>query len=226
MKEKIKHIIKNNKTVLNTISFIYSLFHGNINVHILSMNTFKTRGVFFKKSNFKISGKSNQIIIGELSRIINCTFTILGDNCKIIIGGGSTIISNVHFWCQDDNSSIIIGEDFTMEGGHIAATEGQNIRIGNDCMFSGNIEIRNGDSHSIIDKNTGLRVNHARSVDIGNHVWLAANVVVLKGAKIADHSIIGNSSVVTGNLDETNSIYSGMPCKLIKKDIDWDRNKI
>ena len=44
-----------------------------------------------------------------------------------------------------------MGKDFTMEGGHIASTEGEKIVIGNDCMFSNDIEIRNGDSHTIID---------------------------------------------------------------------------
>lgn len=226
MKDKIKSILKNNSIILNTISFIYSLIHGNIIIYILSKNIIRAKGVFLGKTTFKITGNSNQIIIGKLSRLKNCHFTIIGNNCKIIIGGGSTIISNTEFWCQDDNSTIIIGNDFTMEGGHIASTEGEIIKIGNDCMFSGNIEIRNGDSHSIIDINSGQRINYAKSVNIGNHVWLAAHVRVLKGAKIPNNSIIGNSSLVTSELSDEHSIYSGTPCKIIKNNINWDRNKI
>lgn len=226
MRINIKLYLKNNTKLLKIVSFIYSLLNGNLKIYFSAKNMIRTQGVFLRRTSFDIKGKSNQIVIDKLARLKNCNFTIIGNNCKIIIGGGSTIISNTQFWCQDDNSTIFIGKDFTMEGGHIASTEGQYIKIGNDCMFSGNIDIRNGDSHSIIDKNTRKRKNHAKSIEIGNHVWLAAYVRVLKGAYIPNHSVIGNSSVVTSKLEEENSIYSGIPCKIIKTNIDWDRNKI
>ncbi len=112
-----------------------------------------------------------------------------------------------------------------MEGGHIASTEGETITIGNDCMFSNDIEIRNGDSHSIIKANTDERLNWAESVTIGNHVWLTAHVRVLKGSCIANNSIIANSSIVTNQLNVPNAIYGGMPAKMLKTNIDWDRDR-
>lgn len=108
-----------------------------------------------------------------------------------------------------------------MEGGHIAATEGEIIKIGNDCMFSGDIEIRNGDSHSIIKANSQERINWAKPVIIEDHVWLTAHVRVLK----PHHSIIGNSSVVSKVLEEPHSIYGGSPIRNLKTNIDWDRNR-
>lgn len=39
-------------------------------------------------------------------------------------------------------------------------------------MFSTYITIRNSDSHSIIDLYSNRKVNEARDVKIGNHVWL------------------------------------------------------
>ena len=93
-------------------------------------------------------------------------------------------------------------------------------------MFSGDVEIRNGDSHSIIDCESRTRINHAKDVTIGNHVWLTAHVRVLKGSNIPSRSIIGNSSVVSSKFDLGNSIYGGIPCKFIKEGIDWDRNKL
>ena len=171
-------------------------------------------------------GEDNEIAFGRKARINHCRFTIIRNNCKIIIGGGSAIVSNVHFWFQVDNSCIIIGNDFTMEGGHIAATGGESIAIGKDCMFSGDDEIRNGDSHSIFDIQTNKRINHAESVIIRDHVWVKAHVRVLKGVVIPSKSIIGNSSVVTGKFKTENALYSGVPCKIHKEHIDWDRYKI
>lgn len=112
-----------------------------------------------------------------------------------------------------------------MEGGHIAATEGESITIGNDCMFSGDIEIRNGDSHSIIEANTQKRINWAKPVIIEDHVWLTAHVRVLKGSIIPHHSIIANSCVVSKILKEPYSIYGGSPIRSLKTNIDWDRNR-
>lgn len=141
------------------------------------------------------------------------------------IGGGNTIVSNTQFWLQDDNSTIVVGKDFTMEGGHIASTEGEKIVIGNDCMFSNDIEIRNGDSHTIIDITEQRRTNYAQPVVIGNHVWLTAHTRVLKGSRIAHSCIIANSAVVSGILEKSNTIYGGLPAKPLKEGIDWDRYK-
>lgn len=222
----LKKILNENPTAMDIVSSVYSLLYGNINLEYRFGNTFKQTGAFLKRNKFHINGKNNEIILARKARINHCEFTIIGNNCKIIIGGGSTIVSNVHFWCQDDNSTIIIGNDFTMESGHIAATEGKVIIIGNDCMFSNNVEIRNGDSHSILDLKTNRRINHAENVVIGDHVWLTAHVRVLKGATVPSNSIVGNSSVVTSKFDRTNALYSGIPCKFIKEDIDWDRYKV
>ena len=112
-----------------------------------------------------------------------------------------------------------------MEGGHIASTEGDSITIGNNCMFSEDVEIRNGDSHSIIDAVSGKRLNKAQSVIIKEHVWLTAHVRVLKGAVIPSNSIVGNSSVVTSKFEKENALYSGVPCRFLKEGINWDRYK-
>ena len=223
---KIKQIMNNNHTVMCIISFVYNFVHYNNSWMYKKNNTIITKGSFIKNTKFDVNGKNNKIQIGKKARLRNCRFTIIGNNCKIIIGNNHTIITDAHFWCQDDNSTIIIGDDFTMEGGHIASTEGHSITIGNDCMFSNDIEIRNGDSHSIIDTCDNKRINHASNIVIGNHVWLTAHVRVLKGSYIPSNCIIGNSSILTSKFTNENSIYAGVPCKFIKDNINWDRNKL
>ena len=111
-------------------------------------------------------------------------------------GGGR--VANASLYIEDDNSSIKIGRKFSMESGHIASTEGRIIAIGDDCMFSNDIEIRNGDSHAILELESRVRTNEAKDVKIGNHVWLTAHTRVLKGSYIPDDCIIGNSSIVSG----------------------------
>jgi len=222
----LKAILIEYPLAMDIVAGSYSWLYGNSIRMQRLMNRIVQDGAFLRRNRFHISGINNEIIFGRKVRFNHCQFTIIGNNCRIIIGGGSTIVSNVHFWCQDDNSCIIIGTDFTMQGGHIASTEGVAITIGSDCMFSDDVEIRNGDSHSIIDTQTGKRFNYAEEVVIGDHVWLTAHVRVLKGSVIPTNSIVGNSSVVAGKLDTENALYSGIPCKMVKEHIDWNRNKL
>ena len=109
---------------------------------------------------------------------------------------------------------------------HIAACEKANISIGEDCMLSEDIEIRSSDSHSIFDIVSRQRINKAKAITIGNHVWVTAHVRILKGSTIADHSIIGNSSMVSAHLDVANGLYVGNPCKLVKRNVDWNKYKL
>ena len=226
MLSALKQLMKNNQKVMCLFSAIYNILHYNNSWKYKSDNRFSWKGAFLRKAYFHIEGKNNIIELVVKARLYNCKFTFIGNNCKVIIGGDHTIVSNVHFWCQDDNSTIVIGNDFTMEGGHIATTEGKLIKIGDDCMFSNDIEIRNGDSHSIINLDDNKRINYAEDVFIGDHVWLTAHVKVLKGSFIPSNSIVGNSSVVSHKFQEENAVYVGIPCKLVKTGVDWDRNKL
>lgn len=222
MTPNLKQFMKQHPIFMDAVASVYNLIHRNNawKYH----NVISCKGVFFNNVKFYIRGKNNQVIIGRKARLNYCTISIVGNNCSLVIGG-SSIITNTSFWCEDDNCRITIGTDFTMEGGHIASTEGEQITIGNDCMFSNDIEIRNGDSHSILKAGTEERINWARPVNIGDHVWLTAHVRVLKGSTIPSHSIVANSSVVTHKLEMPYSIYGGNPVKLLKTGIDWDRSR-
>lgn len=83
-------------------------------------------------------------------------------------------------------------------------------------MFSNDIEIRNGDSLTIIDISNNIRINSGQEVEIGNHVWLCAHSSIMKGSKVPSNVIIGNSSVVSVFLADSDSIYAGIPPRLVK----------
>lgn len=219
----IKSILKKHRNLLNISAFIYSVFSYLKYVRYIINGNVKFKGAFLRKTTFKLHGKNIKVSIGSGSRISNCIFFCKGDNISITITGEKTRIENTFFYCEDNNSSIFIGRYLTMEGGHVASTEGEKITIGEDCMFSNDIEIRNGDSHTILNKDTEERINHAKSVKIGNHVWLCAHSRVLKGSQIPNNCIIGNSTIISGRLQDEYSIYTGIPAKKIKEGIVWCR---
>ena len=218
---KIKQIIKSNLILLKIISFIYNLVYGDISFLFSRKTKIHCPNTFLKGCKLK-SACGGEIIIGEMARLRNCKFYLKSKNCRIIIGAGSTIISNTTFYCENEGSQIIIGNDFTMQGGSIASIEGNKVVIGNNCMFSYGIDIRNGDSHSIIRKVDKTKINKGGDIIIGNNVWLTANVKVLKNVHIAS-DVVGNSSVVTSDLADSFCVYAGIPAKKVKEGIIWKR---
>lgn len=56
-------------------------------------------------------------------------------------------------------------------------------------------------------------------VEIGNDVWIGANVCILPGVKIGDGAIIATGAVVTKDV-EPYAIVGGVPAKIIKKRFD------
>lgn len=223
MKQYIITKIKNSFFLLITSAFLYSLL-SYIKLSGWCKNRIILKGSFLRKTKIKIQGRNNSLIISPENRLNNCLIYISGDNCQIKIDK-HCILKNVELWIEDNNGKIEIGYRSTIEGAHISATEGQSIIIGEDCMFSHGIDIRNGDSHSIVDLKTGKRTNHAKQVVIGNHVWLGSDVKVLKGSIVKDGSIISTGAIITGQVD-ANSIYAGIPAKKIKENINWQRKRI
>ena len=93
-------------------------------------------------------------------------------------------------------------------------------------MFSNKIQLRTSDSHSILDGNA-KRINPGGDIEIGNHVWIGNEVVVLKGSVIPENCIVGARSIVTSSLRATpNSMIAGIPAKVLKTNINWKRERI
>lgn len=152
--------------------------------------------------------------------------TISGGTFQFPLGGGEVHIGkNVTYASRTHvgpKSVISIGDNTKFNRScELHAWEGASISIGRDCLFS-NIKIRTSDLHSVYDLKTNQRVNHSRSVMIEDRVWLAEGVVVCKGTRINAGSVIGSYSVVTGHIGP-NSIAVGVPAKVVKTGIRWDR---
>ncbi len=160
---------------------------------------------------------------GSLHRV---TFFIRGDNHQIQIGKGCKFNRGGEIWFEDNSGSLIVGQYSTFENVHIAVTEpGSKVFIGEHCMFAYDVDVRTGDSHSIINLDSGQRINFAQDIYIGDHIWVAAHTIILKGVSIAAHSVIATGSVVTGKHDEEGVILAGNPAKIVKRHITWTRER-
>lgn len=223
IKNKLKKITKSNR-LLYSIS-IRLLRLGNRFKKSISgkNNKIINKGVVINVK-YDIVGNNNTIQISKNSILSDTTIFMRGDNHSLILGEDSRY-SGGELWFEDDFCEINIGKNTTVESAHIAVTEpNRKISIGEDCMLSSAIEFRTGDSHSIIDNSNKVKINHAKDITVGNHVWIGAHSKILKGVTIGNNSIIGTSSIVTKNIP-AHTIAAGIPAKIVKENIDWARER-
>lgn len=198
----------------------------------------------------KIKGRENSIVYGN-SLLKNCRIIIIGNNNKVVLNksnalcfyDGMTIritgnnneviidesasVKGLGVCMEDDGNKLICGNKLKISGStQFAIIEGTEIRIGDDCMFSANISFRTGDSHSILDAKSLIRINPSKSIIIGNHVWVGNTVLVFKGAAIGDNCIIAGGSVVIGKEFDNQCIIGGNPSTIIKHGVTWDERRL
>ncbi len=231
MKEQLKSFIKQSPFLLKTIRNIREgkLFEKSCSKSIKGKNNTLKIKTSARLNNCKIDivGNSNQITIEDESMLNKVVIFIRGNQNKVRISREVKFNRGGELWIEDDNCELFIGENSTFEETHIAVTEpNSKITIGNECMFSNDIDIRTGDSHSIINTETNERINHAKNVTIANHVWVGAHTSILKGSSLATNSIVATRSVVTKPFDEEGVLIGGIPAKIIKQNITWDRKRI
>ncbi len=165
------------------------------------------------------SGVGNRLILRG-GVYFNCEFVFYGSNNTIELGKGC-VAKNASFYTEDDNNAIIIADNTHFAGKiHIAVTESTKCTVGNDCLFSSEIVIRTGDSHSILNE-AGERINQAKDVVIGNHVWVGYQVLITKGSRIPENCVVGTGAVVTKSIDKSGAVIAGVPAKIIKESINW-----
>ncbi len=182
---------------------------------------------YFTNSKIKIVGNNNSVEIDENCLFNNFIIFIQGNNNKIKISNSVRFNKCGELWIEDNFGSIEIGNNTSIEETHIAVTEDNSkIFIGQNCLFANNIDIRTGDSHSIIDKHNNKRINQAKDVYIHDHVWIGAHSSILKGVTLYSDTIVATRSVVTKSYDKSGIILAGSPAKIVKENVTWKAERI
>ena len=74
--------------------------------------------------------------------------------------------------------------------------------------------------YRIIDSKK-IRTNVDKEIRMGNHVWVASNVKVLKGSAIGNNNIIAAGTILTKPIKGNNMIIGGNPAKIIREGVNW-----
>lgn len=176
------------------------------------------KGKLFTKGQ----ASNNLFQIGKGSKF-NGSVEFLGANNRVLIGENCHFRGNIIV--KGEGQTVAFGNHSTTVDVYILCQEGCNVTVGRSCMFSREIEIRTTDAHSVIDRATGKRINKARSITIGDHVWVGVGAIINKGAIVPSDSIVGAMSFVNGQFDEEGVVLAGSPAKIVKRGITWNRSR-
>lgn len=142
---------------------------------------------------------------------------ILGENGSIEFKGSACM--SVGTIIRVDSGSLIFGNKFSCNNScFISCTEG--ITFGDNVLIGWNVNIRDSDGHTMI--RDGEKMESLKKVTIGDHVWIASYVDILKGAAIPDGCVVAYRSCVTKSIDKKNCLVGGYPAKIIRENVDWE----
>lgn len=126
---------------------------------------------------------------------------------------GSAIIEP---YCRLSGDPLItVGNNFYLNSGcHLLG----EITIGDDVMIGPKTVIWGRDHGTSLGTPMRKQAHNRQPIIIGNDVWIAANVTILKGVKIGSGAVIGAGAVVIRDIPEL-AIAVGNPARVIRRRI-------
>lgn len=176
-------------------------------------------------SQINFHGKNNILVCEDDVHLWNCRIDFNLDNSVLYLS------SNVYDYSLNislhKNNVCYIGKNNFFNGRTtFVLSEAKNIVLGGDCFISYNVIFRTSDGHCIYDDATKRRINYAKSIYVGDHVWFGQNSMVFKGSRIGSGSVIGANSVISNHQIPSNTTYAGSPVRLIHENTFWTPHSV
>jgi hypothetical protein len=100
---------------------------------------------------------------------------------------------------------------------------GRMIAIGDDCMLSSGVWLRNHDMHVFFDVETGVPFNaDVQDIIVERHVWFGFESYVSGGLRIGYGSILGSRSFVKEPVP-CKALVVGAPGRVVRAGVSWGR---
>lgn len=112
---------------------------------------------------------------------------------------------NVDFHIDDLNN--FNGTALFQTFGNARIRVGRGVWIARGCsLITANHDLADPDVHA-----------EPQNIDLGDHCWLGANVVITPGVVLGPHTVVGANAVVTKGFPEGHCVLGGVPAKVIKR---------
>ena len=171
-------------------------------------------------SNISFKGFNNVLYCEGNVKIVNANFAFEGNNSIVYLSSSKDSQYSFNLIIYN-NSTFFIGRENNMSYPiNINIQENQNVIIGAECSISSGVNIRTSDIHPIYDNDSKQRINHARSVFIGDHVWIGHLAYISRGVKIGSGAIVENYSFIPHNAKVfSNNLVVGNPAMVERRDV-------
>lgn len=141
------------------------------------------------------------------------TRLFVGRDAKLVINGYRVAYKGSDIRVLD-NAVLTMDEGCLNYGAQIICAK--SVTIGKSSGMGPDSIIRDHDGHHI------LRDDHqvAKSVHIGEHVWIGTRSMILKGVTIGDYAVIAAGAVVTKDVP-AHTMVVGVPARVIRESVTW-----
>lgn len=177
----------------------------------------------FPGLKIQFNGGGNLIKIHESVRITGSLNISLGSDNLVIFNKGCAFKRLNVVFEKANKSSCIFGHNVEATDLKIYAgrEDGLETIIGNNTIIARGTTIRMSDGHSILYE--GKIINKpVFGVHIGNHVWIAQDVLCLKDSTIPSGCVVGAKACINKSNYLQNSLIVGIPAKVIKQNVEWN----
>jgi maltose O-acetyltransferase len=129
-------------------------------------------------------------------------------DAEVVVGEGSwlrTELGPVHL-IAFEGARMVLGPETFLNGCHLSCK--RELRAGRRTWIGPGSRVFDSDQHDF----DADRSEITQPVTIGDCVWIAADVTVLRGVTIGEHSVIGTRSLVTHDIPP-HTLAFGQPAK-------------
>lgn len=136
---------------------------------------------------------------------------------RVIIGPYGTLSAGVMPGHVPDNDPVVTIGDRTLIGKGSGVVGHSSIRIGSDVWTGHHVYVTDANhGYEDVSLPPGLQFSAPRPVVVEDGAWLGHGTIVLPGARIGRHTVIGAGSVVSGEIPDF-SVAVGNPARVIRR---------
>ena len=142
------------------------------------------------------------------NRVPGALVFLIEAGAEVEIGAGSwlrTELEPVRIAAYE-GARIVTSEECLLNGCHLSAK--REVRIGRRTWVGLGSRVFDSDQHDLDD----TRPLRSEPVSIGDHVWIASDVTLMKGVTIGEHAVVGARSLVTRDVPPHTLAY-GFPAR-------------
>lgn len=173
-------------------------------------------------TDLKITELTMKVIKKTMNTIVKWKYQWMK---SVSIGRSPTFEGNMKILI-DSASTIQIGNQLHIRGPfYLKSISGGKLEIGDTCFFNHNCSItcmnmikigsncKFGNNLIIVDHDHNFKYHNNNEeyisdpIEIGNNVWIGANVTILKGISIGDNCVIAAGSIVRKSVPSNSILY-------------------